>query len=151
MEEEKKEKETIIVKGVDKELKEAIKTAAELTGKAMSDVIREALRFYVSAKEIGSTAVKEITTGIKEITGVEQTTIKSIGELTLTKEDLLGFKGKVILLNIGKLEFADDVTLELFEEKISKIVDVKELIIPKSIPKFVVLPKSSHIGKIIIK
>ena len=151
MEEEKKEKETIIVKGIDKELKEAIKTTAELTGKAMSDIIREAIKFYVSAKEIGSAAVKEITTGVKEITGVEQTTIKSIGELTLTKEDLLGFKGKIVLLNIGKLEFADDVTLELFEEKISKIVDVKELIIPKNIPKFVVLPKSSHIGKIIIK
>jgi GT2 family glycosyltransferase len=77
--------------------------------------------------------------------------IKGIGELQLSKEDLLSFKEKVLLMNIDKLEFANDVDTNLLLEKIEKIVNVKELILPKTIPKSAILPKSTYIGKIVIK
>jgi metal-responsive CopG/Arc/MetJ family transcriptional regulator len=117
----------------------------------MSEIIREAIRLYVSEREVGTAAAKEVVSTLKEVTAPTYVTIKGIGELQLSKEDLLSFKEKVLLMNIDKLEFANDVDTNLLLEKIEKIVNVKELILPKTIPKSAILPKSTYIGKIVIK
>jgi metal-responsive CopG/Arc/MetJ family transcriptional regulator len=149
--EESKEKKAIIIKGLDEQLRTAVKELANTTGKTMSEIIREAIRLYVSAREVGTAAAKEVVSTLKEVTAPTYVTIKGIGELQLSKEDLLSFKEKVVLMNIDKLEFANDVDTNLLLEKIEKIVNVKELILPKTIPKSAILPKSTYIGKIVIK
>jgi Ribbon-helix-helix protein, copG family. len=149
--EESKEKKTIIIKGLDEQLRTAVRELANVTGKTMSEIIREAIRLYVSAREVGATAAKEVLSPLKEIIPANYVTIKGIGELQLTKEDLVSFKEKVVLMNIDKLEFANDIDTNLLLEKVEKIINVKELILPKSIPKASILPKCTYIGKIIIK
>lgn len=152
-EEEKSEKkEALIIKGIDKDLKESLKGLAETSGKAVSELAREALKLYVTMREVGAQAGKAIVSTTQELLSQPNViSIKNIGELSLSKDDLLSFKEKIALFNIDKLEFADDVTLDVFQEKIERIVNVKELIIPKSIPKSVILPKCSYINKIIQK
>ncbi len=149
--EEKKAKSVIIVKGVEEDIKESLKEVAEISGKAISDVVREALRLYVAAREIGSKTVETITSTTKELIAANVTVIKNIGELSLNKEDLLAFKEKVSFMNINKLEFAEDVTEDVFQEKVDKIVNVKELIVSKNLPKHVLLPKCNYVDKITIK
>lgn len=148
MAEEKKETDTLIVKGIEKEIKEALRNLAEQTGKTMSDLMREAIRIYLSAREAGSKIVKSATSAIKEELE-DVITIKNIGEVSLSKEDLVSFEKKVALINIDKLELLEDVDTETFKNKIEKIVNVKELIVPKSIPKAILLPKCSYVNKII--
>lgn len=152
-EEEKKEKkETIIIKGIDKELKETLKNIAEASGKAMSELAKEALKLYVVARETGAQAIRTVSTTVQELTSAPNViTIKNIGELSLGKQDLMDFKEKIALLNIDKLELLEDITLDVFQEKIERITNVKELIVPKSIPKSVILLKCSYVNKIIQK
>ncbi|MDT7892430.1 MAG: ribbon-helix-helix protein, CopG family [Thermoproteota archaeon] len=145
----KEEKATIIVKNVDQDIKETLKNIAETSGKAVSEVVREALKLYVAAKETGAQLVKGIATTTKQLVSEDLITIKNIGELSLSKEDIISFEKKIALVNIDKLEFADDVTPDLFKEKVEQIINVKELIVPKTLPKALILPKCSYVNKII--
>lgn len=150
--EEKKETSVIIVKGIDQDLKDALKEIAEASGKAISELVREAIKLYVVTREAGAKVVKTVSSSAQELlTPPNVITIKNIGELSLNKEDLLAFKEKISLININKLEFAEDVTADVFQEKVERIVNVKELIVSKTLPKHVLLPKCSYVEKIIIK
>jgi len=149
-EEKKKEETTIIVKGVDKDIKDALKEIADASGKALSDIVREALKLYVTAREAGLQIVKGVAETMKEIVSQKDViTIKNIGELLLEKADLEAFQNKIVILNVDKLEFADDVDPKIFQEKIDKIVNVKELIVPKTLPKAIILMRCSYVNKII--
>jgi hypothetical protein len=107
------------------------------------------LKLYVAAKETGAQLVKGIATTTKQLVSEDLITIKNIGELSLSKEDIISFEKKIALVNIDKLEFADDVTPDLFKEKVEQIINVKELIVPKTLPKALILPKCSYVNKII--
>ncbi|HLI46943.1 MAG TPA: hypothetical protein VKU94_07105 [Geobacterales bacterium] len=149
-EEKKKSEATIIVKGIDQDVKDALKQIADNTGRALSDIVREALKLYVTAREAGVQVVKGVAETVKELSSQKDViTIKNIGELTLEKLDLLSFQNKIAILNVDKLEFADDVDPEIFQQKIDRIVNVKELIVPKSLPKALILTRCSYINKII--
>jgi len=145
----KEEKATIIVKNVDQEVKETLKNIAETSGKAISEVVREALKLYVAARETGAQVVKGIAAATKQVISEDLITIKNIGELSLSKDDIISFEKKIAFVNIDKLEFADDVTPDLFKEKVEQIINVKELIVPKTLPKALFLPKCSYVNKII--
>jgi predicted transcriptional regulator len=145
----KEEKATIIVKNVDQDIKETLKNIAETSGKAVSEIVREALKLYVAARETGAQVVKGIATAAKQVVSEDVITIKNIGELSLNKEDIISFEKKIAFINIEKLEFTDDVTADVFKEKVDQIINVKELIVPKSLPKALILPKCSYVNKII--
>ncbi|RLE94682.1 MAG: hypothetical protein DRJ55_02660, partial [Thermoprotei archaeon] len=56
-----------------------------------------------------------------------------------------------ILTNIDELVFGDDVTEELFDKKILKIIRCNRVVVPSSIRKFVVLSKTLYVGEVIVK
>jgi hypothetical protein len=55
-----------------------------------------------------------------------------------------------VFRNIGKLVFMDDINDEIFQEKVRKIINVNELVIPRELSKLKVLSRSMHIKRISI-
>ena len=142
------EKRPISIRGVDRRLYEEMVVLARELGKTIGGLLNDAMALFLTFKE----GAKEITGAVTE--GLEKVKLVVIGnveELVLNANDLREVKGVLLIRNIKKLEFGDDVTQELFDEKVKRIIKVDELIIPKSLSKISVLDKSLFVKLVKVK
>jgi|Deesub1362B_J571_1020462.scaffolds.fasta_scaffold00005_27 predicted DNA-binding protein len=143
----KEKKEVVSIRGVDKELYQQLSAFAKEVGKTVGEVINEAMAIFISLKEGLSEAGGKF---VEELEKTISTYIGNIDEISVSKEDLQDIKGSIIFRNIGKLIFTDDIDNELFQKKVKRIINVNELVIPKSLSKMKVLSKSMHIKKVVV-
>ncbi len=142
------EKRPISIRGVDRRLYEEMVVLARDLGKTIGELLNDAMALFLTFKE----GAKEIKGAVAEgLEKVKPVVISNVEELVLNADDLREVKGVLLIRNVKKLEFGDDVTQALFDEKVKRIIKVDELIIPKSLSKIRVLAKSLFVKLVKIK
>lgn len=153
-----KERKTITIRNIDREIYERASALAKEMGVRIGDLVNEALERLISLSrrgiEISSRIASEVaeasSEAIENMLG-ETITISDIYELIVSKKDLESIEGKVQFRNINKLILANDINIELFRDKVSGIIRCDELVIPKSLPKLQILSKAKFVKKIVIE
>ncbi len=150
------EKKTVTVRGVDEEAYQKIAALARESGKTVGELLSEAMRLFIASIETGAeavmTLVRNSSAALAQAAKAAQIVrVGNVDELVVSKDDLEGIEGRVLFQNIKKLEIADDVPLELFNEKVAGIVLVDELVIPRSLNKLKVLAKAKFVKKVTVK
>lgn len=108
-------------------------------------------RFAAEAKKRGI-AIGELTTEVmREAVNREAAPsyhIKDLDMLNVSKIDLESVDGRVIFSDIEMLNFEDDVTWPVFNERVEAIKDVAMITLPKTLSKFQVLTRSKDVAQI---
>lgn len=153
--EEREERKTVTIRGIDKDLYRKLLVIAEESGKTVGELMNEAMKLLLA---LGSSVVKigekvaestvEISRAIGEgiKAGLESTLIISgVNELVVTKKDLESIDKPVSFRAIKRLVFDEDIPYELFDNKVSSIVFCGEVIVPKTYSKLKVLTKCKFV------
>ena len=77
--------------------------------------------------------------------------IEDVEELTMSRRDLLEADRELVFVRVGRLEFEDDVDRETFRSRVRAIYHCKEVVIPETLPKVLVLSVSRGIGRIVVR
>lgn len=156
-EEEKKTKEekvSITIRGIDKELYENISKKAKELNITIGNLFNEAMKEFLSMLDDGLDAFQKITdrtvTSIRANIPAQTSSIiiKNIGEIKLTAADLSKADKPIIIINVKKVELSNDVTEELFREKIKAIKFSDEVVVPKNISIILVAQRCQLVKKI---
>jgi hypothetical protein len=108
-------------------------------------------RFAAEAKKRGM-AIGELATEVmREVVSKEASPsyrIKDLDMLNVSKTDLESVDGRIVFSDIAVLNFEDDVTWPVFNERVEMIKDVDMITLPKTLSKFQVLTKSKDVATI---
>ncbi|MEM0020870.1 MAG: hypothetical protein QW333_01560 [Fervidicoccaceae archaeon] len=152
--EEEEKKVSVTIRGIDKDLYERISRKAKELNITVGTAINEAMRDFLSALDAGLEIFQKSTdkalTSIRTALPAQQTSIiiKDIGEIRITANDLMKADRPILLLNVKKIVFTDDVTENIFREKIRSIKIAEEVVIPKGISMITVAQKCQMVKKI---
>ena len=140
------EKRPISIRGINRKLYEEMSILAKELGKTVGELLNEAMETFLALRE----GIREVKGAIRE--GLETSrsiVISNIDDLTLSASDLKDVKGTLIIRNIKRLKFEPDISQDLFDEKIRRIIRVDKLIIPKSLSKVKVLAKCLFVSSVV--
>ncbi len=143
------DKRAITIKGVDSELYDKISELARLKGRTIGDIVSQAFKLYLSLLEAGGKVIsftESVLSGIKKKVNVQL--IKDIEKLEVDRALLEEAESLLLFVGIKELVFSDDVTQELFDEKVGNIVDCRLVEIPRSLSKLKALKKCRFIGEL---
>ncbi|MEM0127632.1 MAG: hypothetical protein QXO03_00900 [Thermoplasmatales archaeon] len=141
---EEKEWENVSIKGVQKSLYDRMKRLARETGRTIGEVTNDAYKITLSAASETKKVGEEFFQGLSERRVIF---IHDLRKLEITGEELKGYNKKVAFRNIENLSFKD-LSRDDFDRYVDSITNVKSLSIPKEIPKFDVLEKSTFVDEI---
>ena len=167
-EEKEKRKEVFSIRGLDPELYDRFSRKASELRISVGELMNQAMRTMLSIIEVGASAGKLLGESIGRAGAtvakapleimkplikkpVEAEVITGVTELSVSRRDLEAIKKPVVFTNICKLEFEDDVTLDVFEEKVESIKLVDELVLPKHIPKLLAARKCYMVKRIVYR
>ncbi len=141
------ERKTITIRGVDQCVYErALRLAREL-GLTVGDIINEALRRFIASIE---SAKRAIETHIEMLTrSGDIVIISSVDTLVVTRKDLESIPKKVVFKDIKELIFGDDVTEDIFREKVYEIVSVNKVVVPRTLSTLLVASRCRYVHKIV--
>ncbi|PCN50249.1 hypothetical protein B6U99_05440 [Candidatus Geothermarchaeota archaeon ex4572_27] len=142
------ERKVISIRGVDRRLYEALSRAAREMGKTVGETLNEAITLFLTLREGVLETARAAREGLREHMPV---IISNVEQLTLNANDLKAARGKLLIKDVGRLEIADDVTPELIEEKIGRIIRVNELVLPQNMPKTAVLAKAMYVKEVVTR
>ncbi len=74
--------------------------------------------------------------------------IGNMEDISIDRNDLESIDGVVIISNVERLTFEQDVEWPLFQNRIRSIENVETLVIPKGLSKFQTLTKARNVEKI---
>ncbi|MEM0195707.1 MAG: hypothetical protein QW364_03310 [Thermoplasmatales archaeon] len=144
--EKKKEedKESVSIKGIQKNLYERMKSLARETGRTVGEVTNDAYKIALSAASQTRKVGEEFFQGLSE---KRVMMVRDLKKLDISGEELREYKKKVAFRNIEELTFKN-LGKEDFDQYIDSITNVKILSLPKEIPKFDVLEKCTFVDEI---
>lgn len=154
-EEKEEEKVSVTIRGVDKKLYENITKKAKELNITVGNLLNEAMREFLSILDEGLDTFQKITdrtvTSIRANIPTQPSNIiiKDIGEIKLSASDLLKAEKPIVIINVRKVVFSEDVTEDLFKDKIKAIKLSDEVIIPKSISIILVAQRCQLVKRII--
>lgn len=107
------------------------KDKGKTTGEYFSEILTHAITFF------------DINETISTIVDREVLVVREEEELFISKKDLevLGERG-LIIYGIQKIEFAKDISQELFLKTVIRIIKCDQVILPASIPRLIVLSRA---------
>jgi len=149
-------KKQISIRGVDEGLYKQVAMLARELGVNVGTLINQALEMFLSHPDVRKPgkllrAAVEVPIEFREgLLDAKGQVICDIDELVISREDLEN-ADIVSFRSIGRLEFKEDIDIEIFMEKVRSISFCKEVVIPKSLPKIAVLTKCRHVEKIVTK
>jgi hypothetical protein len=153
-EKEEEKKASITIRGVDKELYEKFSRKAKELNMTVGAILNEAMRDFLSLVDTGLDAVQKVTdTAVTTIRSAippqdEYIVIKDIGEISLSASDLEKSEKKLMIVNVKKVIFSDDVTEEIFRKKIKSIKFADEVTFPKSVSSLTVAERCQMVKKL---
>lgn len=154
------EKKDVLIRGIDKEAYDELLGLAKRLNTNLGTLASDAFRLFVSliedqgtvvliplevARKTGSRLIPKFVRKLKPIL------IRHVSHVKLSKRDLEECESPLILMNIDELVFEDDITEELFDKKILKIIRCNRIIVPSSIRKFIVLSKTLYVREVVVK
>lgn len=143
------EKKIITIRGVSVPVYEKALRLARDLGITIGELVNEALKRYISTLE---TIMKTVESHIEELKRSGNViVISNIGTLTVSRRDLENIDRQVVFKDIKELVFQDDITDELFRDKVYKIVRVDTIYIPKTLSSVLVASKCEFVNKILTK
>ncbi|KJE48693.1 MULTISPECIES: hypothetical protein [Acidiplasma] len=135
---------TISIKGVSSDLYKRIQKLSSDTGKTIGQITDEAYRSFVgsidNAKHLSDNFIKGLKEGSSEY-------IENIKDLDISGKDLEEIGRKIVFKNIENLTFTD-ITGEQFDKYVISIINVKNVIIPKTLSKAKVILRCNFVDKI---
>jgi len=148
------------IRGLDPELYERFSKIAKEIGTNIGALMNEAMKNVIALVEVGkdlsktglviaTAPIKAAKEAAKEIKDFE--VISGVNELEVSKDDLEALDKPVVFTNMNKLVFTDDVTWEVIDRKVKAIKLVDEVVIPKHIPKLLLVKRCSMVKRIIVK
>jgi len=143
------ERKIITIRGVDQAVYErALKLAREL-GITIGELVNEALRRFIATLENARRAIEAHLEMLAKTGDV--IIISGVDSITVGKKDLEAIDKKVVFKDIKELIFADDVTDDIFKEKVYEIVNVDKVVVPKSLSTLLVASKCRYTHRIVSK
>lgn len=137
-----KETKGVFIRGVDRSLYQEVSELARRIGKTVGEVTNEAYRLLLSTGFLLEDVAKSFGEGLRGVA-----VVGPVGELEVTGRDLEGYGKRVAFRGVDRLVFRD-VSPETFDKYVSRIVFVKELVVPKALPKMMVLTKCRYVDKV---
>ena len=128
------------------EVPKAIRNLSESLSDTLDAILRAA-KVTLDTMRLPLSAVENVIKSISEET-LNVLVISDISELTVSSSDLKSVDKPIVFKNIEKLVFTDDVTPELFSNKVKMIRSCGEVVVPKTIPKLLVLSKCRRVRRI---
>ena len=116
------EEKTITIRGINKELYRQALALAKRTGKTVGELVNESLKMLLDLREAAIETIRSVEEGLSGVVGAKE--IAGIDEIEVSGRDLEEIDGKVVFRGVKKLKFSNDITKELFDEKIHSIVTV---------------------------
>ncbi|MCD6357732.1 MAG: hypothetical protein J7L75_04045 [Thermoproteales archaeon] len=138
-----KETKGVFIRGVDKSLYQEISELARRIGKTVGEVTNEAYRLLLSTGFFLEDVARSFEEGLRGVA-----VVGPVGELEVTGSDLESYGRRVAFRGIDRLVFRD-VSPETFDKYVSRIAFVKELVVPKTLPKMIVLTKCRYVDRIV--
>ena len=150
-------KKTITVRGVDGELYKRIVNFARESGKTVGEVMNQAMSTFLSitgkaGEKIDDAIYKAKETGRAFIEGFNESrkdilVVSDMVELTANKNEIISAGKPISFRNIKRLVL-EDIDEQTFDNYIDSIINVDELVIPRSLNKFKVLQKCRFVKSI---
>ena len=117
---------------------------------ALNEALRAARELYRAALSAFERCASDaIDVAARLVRVVEGVVVRDIGKITVSRADLESVDSPVEFRGIEELVFGDDVTPELFREKVARIVDVRRVVVPATIPLMHVALKCRRVGEIV--
>ncbi len=150
---------TITIRGVDEEAYRSLSELAKSMNVSVGYLASQAFKLFVSLVGTGSSILlvpAELTRRLvrvvpKSVRKVVPRVVRHVERLTINAADLKELKSPVIFIGVRELVFEDDVTEELFERKVLRIVDCGVVEVPRHIRKFTVLEKATFIKEVRVR
>ena len=147
----------ITIRGVDEALYRQVSRLARRLGVNVGTLINKSMELLLSrlpgesVPKVGRLALDvpvEFTVGLLEGVG---SVVEDVEELSVSRRDLEQVDGGVAFVSVRKLEFEDDVDPEIFREKVRAILSCGEIVIPRDLPKLLVLSVSRGVGRVVVR
>ncbi len=143
------ERKIITIRGISTPIYErALKLAREL-GITIGELVNEALRRYILTLEAIHKAIENQIESLAKSGDV--IVVSGVDSIVVSKRDLELTPKKVVFKDIRELIFADDVTEDVFKEKVYEIVKVDKVVVPKSLSVLLVASKCRLVHRILPK
>ena len=146
----------ITIRGVDRVLYNRLSKIARRMGINVGTLINKSMELFLSALphdggpriiryplDVSSEFMRGFLEGLGNV-------IEEVEELSVSRKDLLDSERALVFVGIGKLRFEEDVDEETFRSKVRAIYHCKEIIIPETLPKMLVLSVSRKVGKVTV-
>ncbi len=149
----------VLIRGVDAEAYRGLSSLARRMNVSVGFLASQAFKLLVSlVDEPGPVLLVPIEVARRvrrlvpgSVKSIVPRVVRYIGKLSVSGRDLETTESPVVFLGIGELIFEDDVTEELFDKKVLRIVDCGVVEVPSHIKKFTVLSKVSFVKEVRIR
>ncbi|NPA23375.1 MAG: hypothetical protein GXO23_03665 [Crenarchaeota archaeon] len=140
------ERRIITIRGISMPVYErALRLAREL-GITIGELVNEALKRYITTLEAIHRAIESHLENLARAGDV--VIVSNIDYLKVKRKDLEAVPRKIVFKDIRELEFDEDVTEDLFNEKVYEIVRVDKVVVPKTLSTLLVASKCKLVHKI---
>jgi hypothetical protein len=146
----------ITIRGVNPELYNSVAELSRKLGMSIGEAINEAMRLLLDVRGGLVGSIQPLVEGVKEagksisegISNLTPIPISGIEEIELSKEDFEKFGRRVLISNVRKVVFSQDVDEATLEKYVAVIRDCDEVSFPKSISKLLALSKCRDVSKV---
>ncbi len=146
----------ITIRGVNPELYNSVAELSRRLGISIGEAINEAMRLLLDVRSGLAGSIQPLIEGVKEagksvsegISNLTPIPISGVEEIELSKEDFEKFGKRVLISDVGKVVFSQDVDEGTLEKYVAVIRDCEEVSFPKSVSKLLALSKCRNVGKV---
>jgi hypothetical protein len=146
----------ITIRGVNPELYNSVAELSRKLGISIGEAINEAMRLLLDVRGGLVGSIQPLVEGVKEagksisegISNLTPIPISGIEEIELSKEDFEKFGRRVLISDVRKVVFSQDVDEATLEKYVAVIRDCDEVSFPKSISKLLALSKCRDVDRV---
>ncbi|MHA2364839.1 MAG: hypothetical protein ACXAC7_12865 [Candidatus Hodarchaeales archaeon] len=136
----------IAIRGIDARMYEIFSRKIQAMGMQMGDAFNKIMQEIL--KNIDEVFPEIDASTLQSTDFLPTISIYKQEEVSISKNDLIEAESRLSINKIEKLIFKEDISKEEFKRYIISIVGCKTLLIPKKVPKLLVLSKISDIERI---
>lgn len=146
----------ITIRGLNPELYRGVAELSKRLGVSIGEIMNEAMKLLLDARGELMTGLGPLMEGIwsagkalsEGISNLAPVPISGVEEVELSKEDFARFGRRILITDIRRVIFSQDVDEETLEKYVAVIRNCDEVSFPKSTSKLLALSKCRNVGKV---